>query len=45
MVQEYNSKLTDENRGTLPYPVLPAFPTNAEIIAKAEELKGFVDQA
>ena len=45
MVQEYNSKLTDENRGTLPYPSLPEFPSTTEIIAKAEELKNFVDQA
>jgi hypothetical protein len=45
LVQEYNSKLTDENRNTLPFPTLPEFPTTTEIIAKAEELKGFVDQA
>ena len=44
MVQEYHSKLTDENRGTLPWPTLPDFPSTADIIAKAEELKAFVDQ-
>ena len=42
---EYHSKLTDANRGTLPYPTLPDFPTSTDIIIKAEELKKFVDQA
>lgn len=44
LVQEFNAKLNDENRGTLPFPTLPDFPTTEEIIAKAEELKKFVDQ-
>ena len=44
LVQEYNSKLNDENRVTLPFPTLPGFPSTAEIIAKAEEFKSFVDQ-
>ena len=44
MVQEYNSKLSPENRETLEFPALPDFPDTAAIIAKAEELKGFVDQ-
>jgi hypothetical protein len=42
---EYHSKLTDANRGTLPYPTLPDFPSSTEIVVKAEELKKFVDQA
>jgi hypothetical protein len=42
---EYHSKLTDANRGTLPYPHLPDFPSTADIIGQAEELKKFVDQA
>ncbi len=44
LVQEYNSKLTDENRSSLPFPQLPDFPTTTDIITKAEELKAFVDQ-
>jgi hypothetical protein len=44
-LQEYHSKLTDANRGTLPYPTLPDFPSSTDIISKAEELKKFVDQA
>ena len=44
LVQEYNSKLTHENRETLEFPTLPDFPDTAAIIAKAEELKSFVDQ-
>jgi len=39
---EYHSKLNDSNRGTLPYPTMPTFPSSAEIIAKAEELNKFV---
>lgn len=42
---EYHSKLTDANRGTLPYPTMPAFPSTTDVINKAEELKKFVDQA
>ncbi len=42
---EYHSKLTDTNRGTLPFPTMPDFPTSADIVAKAEELKKFIDQA
>jgi hypothetical protein len=42
---EYHSKLTDANRGTLPFPTMPDFPSSTEIISKAEELKKFVDQA
>jgi len=42
---EYHAKLHDANRLTLPYPHLPEFPSTADIIAKAEELKKFVDAA
>lgn len=42
---EYHSKLTDANRGTIPFPTLPDFPTSTDIIAQAEALKKFVDQA
>jgi len=39
---EYHSKLNDANRGTLPYPTMPDFPSSADIISKAEELNKFV---
>ena len=42
---EYHSKLTDANRGTLPYPTFPEFPSSTDIVVKAEELKKFIDQA
>lgn len=42
---EYHSKLTDANRGTLPYPTMPDFPSSTDIVSKAEELKKFVDAA
>ena len=45
LTDEYHSKLTDANRGTLPFPTLPDFPSSTDIISKAEELKKFVDQA
>ena len=44
-LQEYHSKLNDANRGLLAFPTLPDFPSSSDIIAKAEELKKFVDQA
>ena len=44
-LQEYHSKLTDANRDHVPFPTLPDFPSSTDIIAKAEELKKFVDQA
>jgi hypothetical protein len=44
-LQEYHSKLTDANRGTMAFPTLPDFPSSTDIVAKAEELKKFVDQA
>ena len=41
-----NVKLNiDANRGALPYPHLPDFPSTADIISQAEELKKFVDAA
>ena len=44
-LQEYHSKITDANRETLPFPTLPDFPSSTDIVAKAEELKKFVDAA
>ena len=44
-LQEYHSKLTEANRETLAFPTLPDFPSSTDIVAKAEELKKFVDQA
>ena len=44
-LQEYHSKLTDANRDCLAFPTLPDFPSSTDIVAKAEELKKFVDQA
>jgi hypothetical protein len=45
MSDEYHSKLTDANRGTLPFPEMPEFPSSVDIIGKAEELKKFIDQS
>ena len=42
---EYHSKLNDANRGTLPYPTMPEFPSTTDIVVKAEELNKFVDAA
>jgi len=42
---EYQSKLNDANRSTLPFPTMPDFPSTTDIISKAEELKKFVDAA
>jgi hypothetical protein len=42
---EYHARLTEANRESHPFPTLPDFPTTTDIIAKAEELKKFVDQA
>ena len=44
LMQEYHSKLTDANRETHPFPILPEFPGSADIIAKAIELNKFVSQ-
>jgi len=45
LTDEYHSKLTDLNRDRLPFPTLPDFPSSTDIVAKAEELKKFIDQA
>ena len=45
LVDEHHCKITDENRASLSYPTLPDFPSSADIVAKAEELKKFIDQA
>ena len=45
LTDEYHSKITDANRATLAFPTLPDFPSSTDIVAKAEELKKFVDQA
>jgi hypothetical protein len=42
---EYHSKLTEANRGTLPFPTMPDFPSSTDVVSKAEELKKFVDAA
>ena len=44
-LNEYHAKLTDANRETLAFPTLPDFPSSTDIVAKAEELKKFIDQA
>ena len=45
LTNEYHSKLTDANRDNLPFPTMPDFPSTTDIIAQAEALKKFVDQA
>ena len=45
LTNEYHSKLTDANRGSLSFPTMPDFPSTADIVAEAEALKKFVDQA
>jgi len=42
---EYNSKLTDANRETHPFPILPEFPSSTDIVAKAEEFNRFVSNS
>jgi hypothetical protein len=39
---EFFSKITDENKGNIPFPTMPDFPTSSDIVAKAEELNKFV---
>ena len=41
---EFYSKMTDENRGTVSYPTLPSFPGTDDIIAEAEKLNKFISQ-
>ena len=45
LADEYHSKLTEANREAHPFPTLPDFPSTTDIIAKAEEMKKFVDAA
>ena len=42
---EYHSKLTDTNRNSLLFPTMPDLPSTTDIVAEAEALKKFVDQA
>jgi hypothetical protein len=42
--EEFHSKVTDHNRGEVPFPALPSFPTTDSIIAEAERLNKFVSQ-
>ena len=41
---EFYSKMTDENKGTVPYPTLPGFPGTDDIIMEAEKLNKFISQ-
>jgi hypothetical protein len=42
LLNEYHSKLTEENRDKMSFPTLPDFPTVNDVISKAEELNKFV---
>lgn len=42
LLNEYHSKLTEENRDKMSFPILPNFPTVNDVISKAEELNKFV---
>ena len=44
LMQEYHSKLTDENRFDIPFPTLPEFPTTDTIVSEAERLNKFISQ-
>lgn len=44
LMQEYHSKLTDENRLDIPFPTLPEFPTTDTIVSEAERLNKFISQ-
>jgi hypothetical protein len=44
IMQEYHSKLTDDNRELLSFPLLPAFPTTVDIIAEAEKMNEFISR-
>jgi hypothetical protein len=41
---EFFSKQSDENKGTIPFPTLPGFPSTDDIIAEAEKLNKFISQ-
>lgn len=42
LLNEYHSKLTEENRDKISFPTLPDFPSVNDVISKAEELNKFV---
>ena len=42
LMNEYHSKLTEENRDKISFPTLPDFPSVNDVISKAEELNKFV---
>lgn len=44
LMNEYHSKLTDENRSSVPFPTLPEFPTTETIVSEAERLNKFISQ-
>ena len=44
LMNEYHSKLTDENRNDLAFPTLPEFPTTETVISEAERLNKFICQ-
>jgi hypothetical protein len=41
---EFYSKMSDQNKGTIPYPTLPSFPSTDDIVAEAEKLNKFISQ-
>lgn len=44
LVEEYHSKLTEQNKDKSVFPTLPDFPSVNDVISKAEELNKFVSQ-
>ena len=44
LMDEYHSKLTDENRSTVVFPTLPDFPSTNDVISNAEELNKFISK-
>ena len=42
LLNEYHSKLTEDNRDKISFPTLPDFPSVNDVISKAEELNKFV---
>lgn len=44
LINEFHSKLTEENRGKSTFPTLPDFPSVTDVISRAEELNKFVSQ-
>ncbi len=45
LMNEYHSKLTEENRDKISFPTLPDFPSVNDVISKAEELNKFVSNS